>query len=256
MRYTDANVLVINSDVKMKSIVIDGSYVTGTMILNDSFTSTPSTSYAYFSKGNSGPRTGLANPMPITTSLAAQHAVQASQFIALSDARVKTNIQKADVETMASIIKQLPVKTWNYKDHVEKGHQTRLGFVAQDIPDQLARFAIVKHADFVPDVFRHATREATTMRTYTLENHGLEKGDIIRFCTECATETAEIVDVPTMHTFTLNNNASDVIFVYGKFAKDVMSIDYDALVAALVASHQCLEKRVASLEKNNNIVTS
>ena len=250
MRYNDANVLVINSDVKINSIVIDGSYVTGTMVLNDSFISTPATAYAYFSKGITGPRTGLASPTTIATSLSAQHAIQASQFIALSDARVKTGIEDVHTETLARVIEDLRVKTWTYKDQIEKGSQRRLGFIAQEIPEPLATYAIVKHSDFIPNIFKHATIQPSTVRTYTLENHELQKGDRIRFCTESEVASEEVVDVPTPHTFTLSGgDHAPKIFVYGKYATDVMSIDYDALVAALVASHQNLEKRVALLEK-------
>ena len=248
MRYNEANVLVINSDVKMNSIVIDGSYVTGTMVLNDSFISTPASAFAYFSNGSAGPRTGSATPTPISTSLSAQHAIQASQFIALSDARVKTTIRDADGERLTRAITNLPVKTWTYKDTIEKGNQERLGFVAQDVPEMLARHAIVKHADFIPNIFRHAIIDPETA-VYTLEDHGLQKGDTIRFSTESTTDAEEISDVPTPDTFTVASGSVGArIFVYGKHTNDIMSIDYDALVAALVASHQSLEKRVALLE--------
>ena len=57
-----------------------------------------------------------------------------------------------------------------------------------------------------------------------------------------------MVDVASPETFTLDQENEPSIFVYGKFVSDIMSIDYDTIVAALVASHQSLEKRLASLE--------
>jgi hypothetical protein len=194
-----------------------------------------------------GVRTGTGNTSPVLTSLSAQHAVKASQFIALSDRRVKTNIIDADPDDLVRSIHNLRVKTWSYKDGFHHGTRTRLGFIAQDVPSALSKFAITTHADFVPDIFKHATLTRGKC-TYFLRDHGLVKGDIIRFCTDSSSEKATVLDVIDPDTFTLDTESTDSIFVYGKFVTDVMSIDYDSIVAALVTSHQELEKRIAVLE--------
>ncbi len=242
MRYSDANALTVSSN-----IIVAGTFNAGMMTLNDSFSTTHASSYAYFTKGVDGVQTGVANTTPVLTSLSAQHAIQASQFIALSDNRVKTNITDADTDDLTKAIQHLPVKTWAYKDTLQHGEGKRLGFIAQDIPPALSRFAIAEHADFVPDIFQHATL-SYGKQTYTLPNHGLVKGDCIRYCTSSRTGKVSILDVISPDTFTVERELEPTIFVYGKFVHDIKSIDYDALVAALVASHQSLEKRLASLE--------
>lgn len=250
MRYSDANALTMSSNVNVTgNLSISGGLNTGTMVINNGFSSTPASSYAYFTMGANGAQTGVSNTAPLLTSLSAQHAIQASQFIALSDARVKTNITGAGIEALAQTIQKLPVKTWAYKDTVQHGEGGRLGFIAQDIlHTPLSRFVIAKHADFIPDIFRHATL-SQGKHTYSLAAHGLVKGDKIRYCTSTTTRTAFVLDVVSPDIFTLDTSESEPsLFVYGKFASDVMSIDYDAIVAALVASHQSLEKRIASLE--------
>ena len=249
MRYSDANALTVSSNISIAGdLVVGGSFNTGTMVLSDSFSSAHASPYAYFTMGPSGAQTGVSNTSPILTSLSAQHAIQASKFIALSDARVKTKIVDADGDTLARAIQHLPVKTWAYKDTVQHGEGTRLGFIAQDIPASLAHFTIAKHADFVPDIFQHATRIQGKC-TYSLSRHGLVKGDTIRYCTASSTGKATVIDVHSPDVFTLDTESDASIFVYGKFVDDIMSIDYDAIVAALVISHQSLEKRLASLEK-------
>ena len=251
MRYNDTNALTMSSNVNVTgNLLISGSLNTGTMVINNGFSSTPASSYAYFTMGvNDGAQTGVSNTAPLLTSLSAQYAIQASQFIALSDARVKTNIADTEIETLAQIIQDLPVKTWAYKDTVQHGEGVRLGFIAQDIlPTTLSQFAIAKHADFIPDIFRHAVL-SQGKHTYSLAAHRLVKGDKIRYCTSTTTRTAFVLDVVSPDIFTLDTSESEPsLFVYGKFASDIMSIDYDAIVAALVASHQSLEKRLASLE--------
>jgi len=251
MRFNDANVLTVSADTEvLGNLIIDGSFVTGSMVLDDSFSSTPATSFAYFTMGGVGPQTGASLPAPILTSLAARHAVQASQFVAVSDARVKKDIDHANTQSLVESLRTLPVRTWAYKDRVQYGEGSRLGFIAQEVPDPLSKFAIAKHADFIPDIFRHATREDGTVQTYTLQNHGLKKGDGIRFCTDSTTSTATVIDVQSADKFTVDtSHGAPTIFVYGKYAADVMSIDYDAIVAALVAAYQSLEQRLASLEK-------
>lgn len=250
MRFTDTNILTVSSDTEvMGNLIIDGSFVTGSMVLDDGFSSTPASSFAYFNMGAVGPRTGASNPTPLLTSLSARHAIQAAQFVAVSDARVKTNVVQANTEVLANAISNIPVKTWAYKDRLRHGDGDRLGFIAQEIPDALVPFAIARHADFIPDIFKHATLEEGMLQTYRLQDHSLKKGDRIRFCTQSTTSTAKVADVPTSDTFTLDSNPhSASLFVYGRYAENVMSIDYDAIVAALVASHQSLEKRLALLE--------
>lgn len=238
MRYNDSNALTMSSNIS----------VAGSVSITDSFSSPHASSYAYFTMGSSGVETGVANATPVLTSLSAQHAIQASQFIALSDRRVKTHVVDADTDAITEALRTLPVKTWAYKDTLQHGKGRRLGFIAQDLPPALSQFAIAEHADFIPDVFQHATLSQGRC-TYSLPGHGLVKGDIIRYCTSSQTGKASILDVITPDTFTIDTELEPTIFVYGKYARDIKSIDYDALVAALVASHQSLEKRLASLEK-------
>ena len=244
MRYNDANTLTMSSNLS----VTGNLAISGGMVINNGFSTTPASSYAYFTMGSTGAETGVSNTAPLLTSLSAQYAIQASQFIALSDARVKTHIDAVDTEALAQAIQQLPVKTWSYKDTVQHGEGVRLGFIAQDLlPTGLSRFAIARHADFTPDIFQHATLSRGKC-TYSLAGHGLVKGDMIRYCTATMTGNATVIDVVSDDTFTLDKGSEPSIFVYGKYASDIMSIDYDAIVAALVASHQSLEKRLASLE--------
>lgn len=242
IRYNDANVLVMNSNVG-----VQGTLLANTIVLDNGIMSTPTGAYAYFSMGNNGPRTGEENAS-VSTSVFSQHAIQAPQFIALSDARVKTNISHANIDSIAAALRDLPVQTWQYKDTVQRGSRTRLGFVAQQMPEVLRPYVVSHHPDFIPNIFRHARHDKGS-RTYRCENHGLSKGDIIRICTKELSVCTLIIDAPDNDTFTIENDVGEEdIFVYGMYAKDVMSIDYDALVAALVASHQDLEKRVVALE--------
>jgi hypothetical protein len=249
LRYSDANALTMSSNLDVSgNLLITGSLNAGTMVINNGFSSTPASSYAYFNMGATGAQTGVANTSPLLTSVSAQYAIQAPQFIALSDARVKTKITETDADALAKAVQQLPVKTWAYKDTVQHGEGVRLGFIAQDIlPTALSPFTIAKHADFTPDIFQHATLVQGKC-TYSLPRHGLIKGDKIRYCTLTTTGTAIVLDVISEDIFTVDKEIEPTLFVYGKFASDIMSIDYDAIVAALVASHQSLEKRLASLE--------
>lgn len=246
LRFKDTNVLSVSSNVEITGNVTMGNAVLGntavnSLVVGDGFYSTPSVAYAYFTQGTMGPWTGSHAPTPLMTSVSAQHAIQASQFIALSDARIKTNIAPLDRERddIDQALCALPVKTWTYKDTVRYGGSRRLGFVAQDIPEPLSRYAVSRHGDFVPDIFRHATKESC--KTYRLDTHGLRKGDRIKFCTAASAHIATIIDVIDADHVTIDvDGDAPAIFVYGKYVSDILSIDYDALVASLIASHQRL----------------
>ena len=244
LRFKDSNTLSVSSNVEIVGDVLMGNMVVNSLVVEDGFYSTPTTAYAYFTQGIAGPWTGSHAPTPLMTSVSAQHAIQASQFIALSDARIKTNVAPLDPtdperDPLDHAIRTLPVKTWSYKDTVRYGPSRRLGFVAQDIPEPLSRYVVSRHGDFVPDVFRHATKESG--KTYRLDAHGLKKGDRIKFCTAMSAHVATIIDAVDSDHVTLDAACdASTIFVYGKYVPDIMSIDYDALVAGLIASHQRL----------------
>ena len=257
LRLEDTNVLSVSSNVEIAGNVVMsnailGNTVVNSLVVDDGFYSTPSAAYAYFTQGTVGPWTGSHAPTPLLTSVSARHAIQASQFIALSDARIKTNVAPLAEENdpLEQAIRTLPVKTWSYKDTVRYGTSRRLGFVAQDIPEPLARYALSRHGDFVPDVFRHATKESG--KTYRLDAHGLKKGDRIKFCTVTSASSATVIDAVDEDHVTIDaEGGAPTIFVYGKYVPDILSIDYDALVASLISSHQRLIADHESLQRDH-----
>lgn len=250
LRCDENNALLVTDATVLGNFTIDGTFETNTLRLNSGFSSMPETAYAYFTQGSGGAVTGSipSSSSSILTSLMASHAIQAPQFVAISDRRLKTDIRPVDEKEIVESIRSMHLKTWRFTDAVRHGGKRRLGFVAQEIPEPLAQYALGHHADYVPTIFRHATRDGSKERTYELEHHGLIKGDRIRVSTPTSIEHVKILDVPTSNTFTIDTTLTESLFVYGKYEDDIMSIDYDVLVAALVASHQSLEKRIAALE--------
>jgi len=215
--------------------------------------SAAASAYAYFVRdGDGGVRTGDTTG-PLNVSIAATNgAVQAAQFVAVSDARIKTGVCDVDIDAVSDALSRIPVKSWAYKDEIAKGSARRLGLIAQDVAavPELAEYAVTRHADFLPNVY--ATARLTAPNTYTLDGHGMRPGDTVKYFTR---EKSCIVTVgqTTSDTFEIECDDPD-IFVLGTHATDIMSIDYDALVAALLASHRQLQRRVERLEAIINVL--
>lgn len=184
-------------------------------------------------------------------SITATGAVRASQFVATCDARTKDAINSVDTKRLANAIREVPVKTWQYKD-LTKGRE-RLGFVAQDVRDAGLSWAVGTVADFLPNVYRRA--ESLGRGAYRLEGHGISKGDAVRyhvFETEdafrkdpCVSRVIGVED----DVFVIDRIHDADIFVYGTWSEDIMSVDYGALTAVSFAAIQEMQKTIDDLRE-------
>lgn len=229
------------------------SLTTGRLLVNGASTTLDGVSHAYFGVGTGGVEMGPSAD-PVDVSITAVGAVHATQFVATSDARTKTGIKVANIESLATAVEAVPVRTWRYKDTVAQGSHERLGFVAQDIRDAGLEWALRRSGDYVPDVYRQAQYDPIR-ECYVLPHHGLDKGAKIRYYVQsiqepCVTTVDEIIDDSA---FTLQRHTHDTIFVFGSWAEDVMAVDYGALTAAAFAAIQQLKREVQMLKSKCNV---
>lgn len=76
--------------------------------------------------------------------------------------------------------------------------------------------------------------------------HGLANGQRIRFFADSGPRDA-VVQVVSDVEIALDVDL-DAVFVYGAYAPDVLSVDYNAVTAAAIGAIQDLQGRVAALE--------
>ena len=222
-----------------------------TITITSNAATTLGNAYGYFALGLGGVETGTnvtGGTLDISVS-APYGAIQAAQFIALSDARIKSNIHDVSTKAMVDAVSNIRVRSWTYKDTVQYGAAHRLGFVAQELEHALKPAVFTSNqGQFIPDVYAIAHRDPET-GAYVCSDHGLSPNTRVRLV-----DGRDLIDtsVYTCTSDTLQFHKkldSDHIFIYGSWATDVKNIDTDAVLSAAICAIHDLQRRVMDLEK-------
>ena len=244
-----------NSITPSTDLSANSASLGGTLTVSGASSVAMASAYVNVSKSavDGGATTGVSNATPLSISISSVNgSVQAAQFIAVSDARIKSDIQLESTETLAAGLYGLPVTSWRYVDDISKGTRRRLGFVAQAVKsiDALGTLATATHADFIPSVYRRAAVAPDGRLTLDVP-HGLEAGDRIRYFSTTEKHEARVSRIISETDVYIDADLLDLdeIFVYGRYTSDVLSIDYDAIVTALVATVQSQNMRLRALEE-------
>jgi hypothetical protein len=167
-------------------------------------------------------------------------SVRYTTLVGSSDSRVKSNIQNVDEAWASSVIAALEPVTFSFNTS-STSSSTSTGFIAQDVATVFPS-ATRTSTDFVPLV-GSATIDGTTM-TCDLP---LVPNDIFRTAdgTVCTVE-----QVTSSNTFEISGatKTTGTLDIAEILVDDFKSIDFNAILAAAVASIKSLTKRVAVLE--------
>jgi len=192
------------------------------------------------SSGNTGAASGTND-----YSIKAQYRIMASEFNAISDRRVKTNIHGSNVLSDLEKINKLSVSEYTYIDSISKGNKLQKGFIAQEV-EQIIPGAVNMHSDFIPDVFALASKLTKTENFVIIELpkvHNLKQGDLIRLITPIGKIEKKVVAVSTETSFSVAmKEAPESIFVYGKKVDDFRVVNYDYIFSTGIGAIQELSK--------------
>ncbi len=204
-------------------------------------------SYGYLnSLGNTGTSGGSAH-----YSIKASDRVMAWEFNAVSDHRIKTNINSSNISTDLEKVKQLRLTQYNYIDSIAKDHKQQKGFIAQEVEKVLPE-AVNISSGFVPDIFVLATtiikQEDKTLIEIPKE-HKLQQGDLLRLITPTGQIETEVIEniSPQRFAVKLDQNP-EKIFVYGKKVDDFRAVNYDYIFSTGIGAIQELSLKVEKLE--------
>jgi len=204
---------------------------------------------------NSNGQTGTAGPQTNGYSIKASHRIMATEFNAVSDRRIKTNIRWSNNASDLQKIVNLKVSEYNYIDSIGKGNTLQKGFIAQEV-EQIIPEAVNIHSDFIPDVFTLATNLTKTENVVTIElpkSHKLSQGDLIRLITPAGQLDKEVLKVVSANSFSVAmTEETESIFVYGKKVDDFRAVNYDYIFSTGIGAIQELSTRVEKLESSNN----
>jgi predicted nuclease with TOPRIM domain len=253
----EANVSAAQTQIATKQNLITGStdLTAGTLTIGSSSSTAMTGQYVYLARSaDGGALTGSSAVTPLGIGISAVNgSIQAAQFVAVSDARIKKNAALENTMKLAECVYALPVKTWRYVDDVAKGSRERLGFIAQDVRNagRIGEYAVSTHSDFLPTIYERGS-VGIDGRVALQKPHGFCVGDRVRYFTLSESLEARVTRIVSNTEFYMDGSPGldrvTEIFVYGPFASDVLSIDYDAIVAGLVATVQDQNRRLRALE--------
>lgn len=211
------------------------------------------TNYGFLNPSNTG--SGYYNTT-VSYSIQADQRIRASEFNAISDQRIKTNIFKLNTAKELAELNQLKVVNYSYIDKVVNGDKKKTGFIAQEV-EKINPQLVNQSAEFIPSVFalaKSATIENEILNVTTDQPHGFEKGDLVKLFAEGKKEiikTIEEVINPKEFLVKGWDAPTENVFVYGKKVTDFRAIDFDQITALSVAAIQELHQQMETLKREN-----
>jgi hypothetical protein len=181
----------------------------------------------------------------------------ASEFDAISDARIKNVTGPSDTAADLATLEKLKITDYRYIDVVGKGNQLKKGVIAQEV-EKVYPDAVRTLSDFIPSVYAMADdvryNEATHELTVSVPKvHGFAVGDVVRIITDAGNVDKPVASVVHDHTFVLADvgTAAGKVFVFGKKVDDFRVVDYDQLFSMNLGATQQLAIENQTLMKEN-----
>ena len=192
------------------------------------------------------------------------------QLHIFSDERIKKNITDVPDNLSLQMIRDLPIRYYNYIDEVSKGTNNVIGFIAQEVKEILPN-AVGSGPDYIPDEYRALdgfTWEPTDDNKYKLLCNITDCSGV-DYCFKVGEDlNEEIMDVYVTgnsdNSFTFDKTYQ-YVFCFGKKVNDFHTIDKNQIFAVGMSALQevdrqlqaekakttTLETQVATLESEN-----
>lgn len=209
--------------------------------------STLSGSWGYLnSNGSTGTSSGNAH-----FSIKASDRIMASEFDAVSDKRIKTNIKNSNLISDLHNINDLRLIEYNYIDSISKGMEQQKGFIAQEV-EQVLPDAVTKSSNYIPDIFTLATKLSRNKEHVIIEiqkEHQLQIGDYIRLITSTGAFETDVKEIISENSFAVAlEEFPEKLFVYGRKVDDFRAIDYDYIFSTGIGAIQELSEEIETLK--------
>ena len=178
-------------------------------------------------------------------SILATHGIAADIFLAGSDARIKDVVGVSDPAADLSVLRQIAVTDYRYRDWRAKGQGVMKKVIAQQL-EQVYPRAVFKSTQVVPDIYQMATITNGWVKLAT----NLKQGERVRLISEGQEGVHEVLEVKADGFRTAFRPGGDKVFVYGREVKDFRGVDYEAISMLNVSATQELARQVQALRKS------
>jgi Chaperone of endosialidase len=228
--------------------------------------------------------TGGPGNMVAGVSIWSADRIVASEFNAISDARVKENMQVSNPVKDLMRLQQIEVTDYQYRDFLSKGNALQKGFIAQQV-QAIYPEAVASHTEFIPDIYDNPLKFeikekpltkadvdalsgiASTTSTEEIDyasmqknvlyitmgkNHELAKGQRVRVMSRDGQADKPAI-VINKRTFAIDGweFGTEDLFVYGRQVDDFMVVDYNRIYSLNVSATQELHRQVDTLKDEN-----
>jgi len=158
-----------------------------------------------YGSGNRGYFKGgiYTNPANLGFGLYVQSYIRSSGSVSFSDQRIKSNIVDINDTYALDQLRGLKPKYYNYKDVKERGDESVIGFIAQEVKEVVPRAVSITDGE-IPNIYTHAnitsnnTVTFTNFNTSNLESNATTIIAYDRGTVRKELEIAEIVDANTI----------------------------------------------------------
>ena len=182
-------------------------------------------------------------------SIYASGSIFSSGFLLASDSRIKDNITEFSNSKALQKIREIPCKSYTYRDFLNRGSLTSIGFIAQEVKDVIPE-AVSFISDYIPDEYRLLNDVNTVWNinedgTYNLSITDLTPSNTkYRFKVTDNKETSEeTIDlfINSDNTFTFKKKWNK-IFLYGKLVNDLNVLDKQIIFSVHHAAIQEVDR--------------
>jgi hypothetical protein len=199
--------------------------------------------FAYYAVGGSGCSGGGCSGAA-DVSIYASNRIQASEFNAYSDARIKNvhSITKGaeDIQTIMGI------EITNYtKIDQRSGKGMEKKVIAQQVEEVYPQ-AVSKGVDVIPNIYKLSNIKEGRINVA----NELAAGSKVRLIFEDRTTLTEVLTADS-DGFTVALEDQGQVFVYGEEVSDFRSVDYEAISMLNISATQELYKMIQNLQQEN-----
>jgi hypothetical protein len=210
--------------------------------------------FAYMNGGGDFEYFGGSASFPYT--IVAEGRVAATEFNAVSDARIKEIAGRSDPRADLETLRKLRVTDYRHIDKSVEGNAIKKGFIAQEV-EQIIPEAVSKSRRFTPDIFVKAAEAKfdPSSRTAAIrlnKEHHLAVGDRVRLFADDADLNLRVSSVANEKEFVVENcdrASAAAVFVYGREVSDFRTLNYDRIFTTGISAIQELARRADAFDE-------